>query len=381
LIRGGVSAVVAMRYEIGDDMAIVFADRFYRALFGDDARGRVDVAVQIARQGMRLGAREDAVRAFVTPVLHVIPGCEQVFDVSAALLAAAPAAPAEPLIAAGAGVQLPPEIKAAMATMQTVVVVGCRATQARDSRSDDRVATSRDLAERIARKYGYDDELKKGTRDVDDLDDADGFPLLQRICQVHVANPQHHAFELVQLIQKAYEATPPPRLLRLVARWRVPAYLYLGLDGLLDEALTQERIAFRPINGVDESPSGTDDVPLLVNVRGTCRDPDSLVLTEVENDSLWERLGAMSTSVQQLIRGKLGRNLLLVGACPRDPLVRRLVGKLLEHTTDKTTGAIYFACPKSEHQDPYWAGRRVVWIDAGPREAVEAISRLAGDLQ
>jgi hypothetical protein len=66
LVRGGISAVTAMQYEISDAAAIAFARGFYTAI----ARGRgVDQAVKAGRVAI-LGTSQDTLE-WVTPVLYL----------------------------------------------------------------------------------------------------------------------------------------------------------------------------------------------------------------------------------------------------------------------------------------------------------------------
>ena len=79
LLRAGLPAVVAMRYEISDGVAIRFSDKFYRELLNGQVPGRVDLAVERARRAIYQSQDEDTARAFVTPILFLAPGCEQLF--------------------------------------------------------------------------------------------------------------------------------------------------------------------------------------------------------------------------------------------------------------------------------------------------------------
>jgi CHAT domain-containing protein len=79
LLRAGVPAIVAMRYEITDAVAIRFAERFYSELLGGLEPGRVDLALEHARESIFINQTEDVARDFVTPALYLAPGCEQLF--------------------------------------------------------------------------------------------------------------------------------------------------------------------------------------------------------------------------------------------------------------------------------------------------------------
>jgi hypothetical protein len=82
LLRKGIPAVVAMRYEITDTVSLQFADEFYRMLLtGPEAvRGRVDLAVESGRLTVYQNRTNSTVRGFVTPSLYLAPNCERLFD-------------------------------------------------------------------------------------------------------------------------------------------------------------------------------------------------------------------------------------------------------------------------------------------------------------
>lgn len=67
LVKSGVPAVIAMQYEIGDDQAILFSKDFYGALFQGWDRGRVEMAVSLARNSLLQAFPGD--RVVGTPVL------------------------------------------------------------------------------------------------------------------------------------------------------------------------------------------------------------------------------------------------------------------------------------------------------------------------
>ncbi len=69
LLRAGVPAVVAMQYPIRDDVAILFAETFYRRLVSSRWAGHVDIAVTLARNACLLAFPDD--RGFATPVLYL----------------------------------------------------------------------------------------------------------------------------------------------------------------------------------------------------------------------------------------------------------------------------------------------------------------------
>ncbi|HEY2155054.1 MAG TPA: CHAT domain-containing protein [Isosphaeraceae bacterium] len=80
LVGRRVVAVVAMRYEIGDDAALCFAERFYRVLLTGPQPGRVDLAIEAARVAVFQNPSGESQRGFVTPALYLAPGGETVLD-------------------------------------------------------------------------------------------------------------------------------------------------------------------------------------------------------------------------------------------------------------------------------------------------------------
>lgn len=69
LVRQGIPAVVAMRYEIPDDVALHFAQAFYHSLFKGWASGWVEVAVSHARHALASQFANE--RALGTPILFM----------------------------------------------------------------------------------------------------------------------------------------------------------------------------------------------------------------------------------------------------------------------------------------------------------------------
>ena len=69
ILRAGVPAVIAMQYPIRDEVAIRFADTFYRRLTAGPSAGHVDLALTLARAACYLNFPND--RGFATPVLFL----------------------------------------------------------------------------------------------------------------------------------------------------------------------------------------------------------------------------------------------------------------------------------------------------------------------
>ena len=81
LVRRGIPAVVAMRYPVPDDVAILFAREFYRKLCIGPERGRLDTAICHARN--RLWMEYPGDRHVGTPVLFLRSPEGIIFDIRA----------------------------------------------------------------------------------------------------------------------------------------------------------------------------------------------------------------------------------------------------------------------------------------------------------
>ena len=78
ILRAGVPAVVAMQHLIADEAAVTFASTFYKRLTASRWAGRVDVAVNLARQACQSEFPHSF--AFVAPVLYLSSSDGQLFD-------------------------------------------------------------------------------------------------------------------------------------------------------------------------------------------------------------------------------------------------------------------------------------------------------------
>ena len=357
LLRAGVPAVVAMRFEISDSVAIRFSDKFYQELLNGREPGRVDLAVEHARRSIFQTQGEDAARDFVTPILFLALGCEQLFHFE---LGEAPESQPPPIYLAEAA--LPAELEDALRQGLCVPVIGQRVLMPGAMRSASDVIDPRSLAEKLARKFSYprpqDLELCDLAGDWMDL------TIFQWICQYHVNHSRGAPYRLTQEIQNAYKASRPPALLLQIAEWPLPGAFYLFFDGLLEDAFGEQKKPIRVLNAIDAPvPPGSE--PLLVHVRGTHKIADSLILTEQDHDKLWDRIGRMTPQVADLVRGHIGRSLVFLGVNPRDPLVKRLITKLLEQASHNSTGPVFFLCRPGEKGDPYWEELDfpVVWVE------------------
>jgi CHASE2 domain-containing sensor protein len=81
LVRKGVPAVVAMQYSIYDDVAVQFSRMFYQCLFKGKDRGRIDMAMNHARNALLVHYPEE--RVFGAPVLFLHSPEGVLFDLPA----------------------------------------------------------------------------------------------------------------------------------------------------------------------------------------------------------------------------------------------------------------------------------------------------------
>ncbi|HEX4964686.1 MAG TPA: CHAT domain-containing protein [Thermoanaerobaculia bacterium] len=372
-LAAGVPAVVAMRYEIGDREANTFARELYQELLAGREPGRVDRAVESARELLNVNQPEDVGRPFITPLLF-LSGSPRIFDLASPAASPSPSvlaasAAAAPRITVCAPAEFPATLVRVLAAGQCVPVIGPRVLSAGAVRSDPPASDLRQLAGTLAQRFSY-----PRSRDFDLCaaggDWMDTF-LLQWVCQLVQACNRPR--DLVAAIEDVYRGALPPAVLSHVAGWNVPGLFYLHFDGLLEEAFAERSRRVRVVQGVDAAvPQG--DLPLLVHVRGSFRDPASLVLTEDDHNDLWDRIGRMSQEIVNLVRGYDGRSLFFLGVSPRDPLVKRLFSKLIEGWHERARGPLFFLCSGEEKGDCFWNQAQVEWIDADLEAVVEGLT-------
>lgn len=369
LLRAGVPAVVAMRYEMPDVEAIRFSERFYQELLTGEEPGRVDLAVERARESLERNQSFDAARPFVTPVLFLV-GAEQLFALAPVRRQVVVMPSPPPPRAAQA---LPEGLIRALREGRCVPVVGPRVLTAGAVRAAPPMADLRQLARTLAgSSYPHERDFRLCETAGDWMDAL----LLQWVCAL--VKKRCELYELTQAIQDVYATCQPPATLSLITEWPVPGIFYLHFDGLLEEAFSVHRRPVRVVYGVDE-PVPAGNAPLLVHVRGSHRKAESIVLTEDDHDALWDRVGKMTPEITNLVRGHNGRSLLFLGISPRDPLVKRLFSKLLDGWSAKLRGPIFFVCREEEKEDPYWEEKAhpssFHWIEGELESFVSALSR------
>lgn len=368
LMRAGVQAVVAMRYEIYEPDALNFSPPFYRELVRS---GRVDRALEHARLQLKLHPHDESKRGFVTPVLYLAEGQERLFEpLESRTPAARPAAAPQPR--AAPALDLPPDLVAALAEGQVVPVIGPDLLRIGVVRGNGAPAPPgpRELAELLRDRYRYPE--------VEEFQAMDLAPwvaetLLQRVCQ-HCASLHKGVSKVVQTIEEAYRLTKPPAAFAELARWRVPGIVYTFFDGLLAQAIQDQSRAFQVINSLTDQVQADDRHPLLVHLKGCITDASSLVLTEAEHERLWDRMDHLSGAVAGLTTRRPGRSLLFVGLNPRDAVVRRFLRVLMgDETRRRLQGPSFFVTPRHSDVDrAYWDQYNTTWIDENPVRFIEA---------
>ena len=368
----GVRAVVAMRYEIADDDAIRFSTSFFRSLLSDDYLGRVDVAATQARRELFLNRGQDNVRSFVTPVLYLAPGFQQLDGLKAS---AGTSSGTFSTLGGEAppGLKLPEGLIAAVRERRCVPLIGPRALAAGATRNDVVTPGPRTLARRIADECDYPNthEFEAAERAEELLSEH----LLARVCEHFMfANPGQ-GYKLPRLIKDAFETATPPPTFQQMAFWEVPGFVYSYIDGQLHEALKDVGRPPRVINKVDEAGDVEESQGLLVHLRGTIDDIESLVLTEQDHEQLWDRMAALNAQVVNLVHDIEGCSLLMLGVNPTDRVVRRFVTQLLSEAARLLRGPVYFVQPPGAGSDSaYWEHLDVNWIEADTESFVSAMS-------
>lgn len=89
LLMAGAPAVIAMQYEIRDDVAKRFAKSFYETLTAGMEAGRVDAAMSLARSDCFVNFKDSDWRGFGTPVLYLHASDGSIFVVQSANASAA----------------------------------------------------------------------------------------------------------------------------------------------------------------------------------------------------------------------------------------------------------------------------------------------------
>jgi hypothetical protein len=375
LIQNGVQAVVAMRYEVADPVAVFFSRLFYRHLLTGKSAGRIDLSIMEARRSLLVNAQEYGPRAFVTPTFHSVPGLPPLFSVDR-LSSALPRSRLSTTVGIGAkattmggirprnrhGLTLDPEMLDSLRKRQCVPVVGFGIVAPPAVRSAAAPLPLRSLVEELAQESQFPVSIDTSGPRYDWLVELN----LQRVAQ-HFESQQKR-FKLLDAVQQRYRSARPTAAHEAIARLPAPGYFYLCFDGLMEEALNR---TVAVLNGIDSALPTDSAAPLLVNVRGAVTAPKTLVLTERDHDELADRLTRPSAAVTNLAKGRLGQSLLFVGVDPRDPTARAFARRLRDV---EVQGPWYFVTADySGVDEAYWAQLKVTMIRAEPGMLIEAL--------
>ena len=371
LMRKKIPAVVAMRYEIPDPAASKFSLFFYQCLLGRENMGRVDLAVDSARDALYRNQQSLGVRSFITPVLYLAPGWSQLFDLKSRTPGIqqkqVPAALPTPL-------EIPPELRQALKERRCFVVAGpgilANGAVRRYAPPPGPRELAKLLADDPADRYPQQADLRLCEWSGEWLSDL----LLQWVC-AHRSRGQRRG-ELIAAVQAAYNNFSPPESVRSIAEWKVPALFYTFFDGLMERACEASRSSpsWQVFPGIPNKikwpkDGGTASLRLFAQLRGTVSHDDSLVLTDVDHEALWVRVPNIDRKLTAEIK-RANRCVLFLGTDPRDPLIRRLSQQILDGGENRTQGPTYFASPAhTAVDDVYWNKYRVSWI-GGPLDAV-----------
>jgi hypothetical protein len=371
LLRAGASAVIAMGYEVPDDIALKFANVFYQELLSGPSPGRVDIAVTRARQSMYFNSRKNTVRGFITPILYLAEGRELLFRIHAGQTHGTDTADRGRPIARPRVTALPPQLVNAIREQGCVPIVGPDVLRVDATRSVSVPLGPKELAKKLAEEsqYPHMSDFDSPAERTDDW--ADGF-LLAWVCQHYEKTMER--FQLIKSVKKSYASAIPPESLQLVSSIRGPGIIYTHFDGLIESVLPNSGRNMRIVSRLDETIDVEKGVSLLVQLRGTIRDENSLILTEEDNEVLWDRLGKLPNQVSALIRGSLGCSALFLGLSPRDLSIRRLSSQLLDLKGGRRIhGPAFFVCPQEAVDDAYWGKYGVQWISMSLEDFFEAL--------
>jgi len=367
-----IPAVVAMRYEIADEDAIAFTNAFYAELLTGKSRGRVDVAVQMARRALVVNPEYSA-RGFATPVLYVEQGREQLFRIASD--------PVRPRTAERkrTRIELPSGLVDAFGQRQVVPIVGpaLHAGGAmRRASAQSGIPTLLDIVRAVADQSKYPDHAEIDFAETS----GEGF-LYAVMCRVfqHFQS-QKKRIGLMNALAAlcVHDAIPEP--LQSIASWDLPGYVYTHFDGLLHEALVRAHKQPCVLNVIPKEASARKEPPILVNLRGTLRldrpaQTDKVVLTDREHEQRFDELAKPAPDILDLLTGDGGRAVLFLGVSPRDPLVRRICSQHLDTSEGSVQGPRFFVHATSDPADEaYWQSFGVEWIRESPLAVIDVLT-------
>jgi len=363
LLRGGVPAVVGMRYPIAEQTAQRFSVLFYNALLKGENRGRVDLALQHARYSFFVNATEDQWRSVITPVLYLARGHEKLFDIiQQAHEPISLKAPRHP------EVLLPDILINQFKQGRCVPIVGSGILRPPTDRLTVAHSTMRSLTEHLSQKCQLGD-----TNLLEAAEQIGAEIAFQSVAEVYAL--ENMRFSLIDTIHLWYEDAEPGAAHLALATWPVPAIFYTHFDGLLERAFQRQERTPTVVYTLSKTPDLRQGHPVLVLVRGTLTNDETIVLTEQDNEDLASAIDQLPPSVEQITTAVMGRSILFLGVNPRDLIIRKLARRLIRPRGSQ--GPVFFVCPKSLATDKaYWSTLNVTWLEAEPDAVIAKLTTL-----
>ena len=374
LMKARVPAVVVMRYEIADSVAADFSRAFYHEMLQGVRPGRVDLATQEGRANLlRTYVDDRRVRSYITPILYLAEGREQLFDLAA-----------EGRQDGGADLEgvIDPRIDEkllyALASGRCLPILGAGILAAAADRGDAVAPDPSDLARRLGEASQFPD-FERLISAAESSSTWISPVLLERICQHFACTHLAERAGLTEAIQKAYRDFDPPPVIDKIARWPSLGVVYANVDGLLERALFRHRgrnLRVVQTENVDAGATPGEGELVLLNLRGNYTSPQTMVLTESDEDQVLDRIDEIASFVEDLMNQVGGCTLLYLGVSPRDPLVRALSRRLLRRDVSRNRGTAYFVASVSTPADQaYWEEfAKLEWLELDAETLINGLS-------
>ena len=383
LTKAGMPAVLLMRYAIRDNAAADFSAAFYRELLSGERPGRVDLAVQEGRAALeRTYREEDRVRSYITPVLYLATGFEQLVPET---LAEGEVADTKGEVEAAIDLRIDRRLVNAVQSASCLPILGPGILAAAAERHAPSPPGPRELARRLAELSDFPG-IERVTPLAESVADWLTPFLLERICQHFESVAPGERRALNEAVGEIYRPFRPHPLLDELAAWPVPGIVYTFIDGLFEQSLRRVRgRELRVVQAADVpargEPTGRD--LLLVNLRGTWTSAEAslpaMVLTEEDADEVRDRMDLVGRLVADVMNRVGGCTLLFLGVSPRDPLVRTLARRLLHRDSARSRATAFFVGQQVATADrSYWQQfPKVEWLDLDVETVMIGLSAAA----
>ncbi|WP_437483025.1 CHAT domain-containing protein [Sorangium sp. So ce1014] len=370
LVAAGVRAVVAMQQAIRNDLAIEFADAFY----GELARcGRVDLATTAGRRRLLQKQQADTAGAFAIPVLFLAHQAETLFVPSQAQ-EVRPAATTPVIGPPPPPLAIPEQLLTAVRGGWCIPVLGpALVTPTRDGGALS--WTPGPLAQHLAQKCQFPEQsiLQAMTTLGHRIDHL----VLQRVCQHYEKLRARPA--LLREVKAVFEQEQRiPAIHERLSSWPVPGFVCTHFDGFLERAFKRSVRAYHAVSSLEaRAPSASESGPLLVHLRGSASEPNTLRLTEADHDRLLDAMNRMdreTSAVFGLVTAQAGRSLLVLGASSWDPWLRHLLWTLIPRDSYEQNTVFIAHHGHTKADEAAWSAFAVEWINAAPEDVVAAIT-------